>query len=272
MERQTVIRPPAVAGQFYPGTAAQVNADLDRFLRPVEKQRDALAVLVPHAGWMYSGATAGIAFSVVRVPDRVIMLGPNHHGLGDPYAMANAGAWRTPVGDAPICEPLAKALLKNCALLTADPRAHSVEHSLEVQVPFLLRRNPNVQIVPVLIGRAVQKELREIGAAIARTIQESRERVLLLASSDLNHYEDRETSNRKDKLALDAVVNLDEETLLKQVATHNISMCGVLPAYIVLVAAKALGAKHAELLNYRTSGDVNGDYSAVVGYGAVVIE
>ncbi|MGD0248266.1 MAG: AmmeMemoRadiSam system protein B, partial [Candidatus Limnocylindrales bacterium] len=151
----------------------------------------------------------------------------------------------------------------------ADPRAHSVEHSLEVQVPFLLRRNPNVQIVPVLIGRAVQKELREISAAIARTIQESRERVLLLASSDLNHYEDRETSNHKDKLALDAVVNLDEETLLEQVATHNISMCGVLPAYIVLVAAKALGAKHAELLNYRTSGDVNGDYSAVVGYGAV---
>ncbi len=272
MERQTVIRPPAVAGQFYPGTAAQVNAELDRLLRPVEKQRDALAVLVPHAGWMYSGATAGTAFAAVRVPDRVIMFGPNHHGLGNPYAMADAGAWRTPVGDVPICEPLAKALLRNCALLTADPRAHSVEHSLEVQVPFLLRRNPNVQIVPILIGRAMQKELREISVAIARTVQESRERVLLLASSDLNHYEDQETSNRKDKLALDAVVNLDEETLLKQVATHNISMCGVLPAYIVLVAAKALGAKHAELLNYRTSGDVNGDYSAVVGYGAVVIE
>ena len=272
MEKQTMIRPTAVAGRFYPGAAAQVNADLDRLLQPVEQQRDALAVVVPHAGWMYSGATAGAAYAVVHVPDRVIMLGPNHHGLGDPYAVADAGAWRTPVGDVPICEPLAAALLRNCALLTADRRAHSMEHSLEVQVPFLLRRNPNVQIVPILIGSAARKDLREIGAAIARTVHECGERVLLLASSDLNHYEDKETSNCKDKLALDAVVNLDEETLLRQVATHNISMCGVLPAYIVLVAAKALGAKHAELLDYRTSGDVNGDYSAVVGYGAVVIE
>jgi AmmeMemoRadiSam system protein B len=272
MERQTMIRPPAVAGQFYPGAAAQVNASLDHLMRPVEKQRDALAVVVPHAGWMYSGATAGMAYAAVRVPDRVIMLGPNHHGLGSPYAVADTGAWRTPVGDAPICEPLAAALIRNCALLTADRGAHSMEHSLEVQVPFLLRRNPNVQIVPILIGRAGRKEMREIGAAIARTVQESGERVLLLASSDMNHYEDQETSNRKDKLALDAVVKLDEETLLKQVATNGISMCGVLPTYIVLVAAKALGAKHAELLDYRTSGDTTGDYSAVVGYGAVVIE
>lgn len=272
MERQTVIRPPAVAGQFYPGTMAEMNASLDRFLPPAKTQRDALAVVVPHAGWMYSGATAGIAYAAIRVPDRVIMLGPNHHGLGDPYAVADTGAWRTPIGDVPICEPLAAALLKNCALLTADRRAHSVEHSLEVQVPFLLRRNPNVQIVPILIGRAGRKELREIGLAIARTIQESGERVLLLSSSDLNHYENQETSNRKDKLALDAVASLDEETLLRQVATQGISMCGVLPTYIVLVAAKALGAKHAEVVDYRTSGDTTGDYSAVVGYGAVVIE
>jgi AmmeMemoRadiSam system protein B len=267
-----MIRQPAVAGQFYPGTAAQVNADLDRMLKPVERQHDALVVVVPHAGWMYSGATAGAAYAAVRVPDCVIMLGPNHHGLGSPYAVADTGTWRTPVGDASICEPLAKALLKNCALLTADRHAHSAEHSLEVQVPFLLRRNPNVQIVPILIGGAGRKDLREIGAAIARTVQESGERALLLASSDLNHYEDQETSNRKDKLALDAMVSLDEEMLLRQVAAHDISMCGVLPAYIVLVAAKALGAKRAELLDYRTSGDVNGDYSAVVGYGAVVIE
>ncbi len=272
MERQPMIRPPAVAGQFYPGTAKQVNADLDRMLPHVNRQRDALAVVVPHAGWMYSGTTAGTAFAAVRVPDHVIMIGPNHHGLGSPYAVADTGAWRTPIGDVPICEPLVKTLLGNCTLLTADRPAHAVEHSLEVQVPFLLRRNPKVRIVPILIGRAGRKELRAIGAAIARTVQETGKRVLLLASSDMNHYEDQETSHRKDKLALDAVVSLDEETLLRQVAAHEISMCGVLPTYIVLVAAKALGAKRAELLDYRTSGDVSGDYSAVVGYGAVVIE
>jgi MEMO1 family protein len=272
-----VIRQPAVAGQFYPAGASQINAALDELVRPAPEKRDAIAVVCPHAGWTYSGATAGIVYSTVRIPDHVIMLGPNHRGIGSVYALYDAGAWRTPLGDVPIDEPLAAELLDHCGLLAADPRAHGAEHSLEVQVPMLLRANPNVRIVPVLIGggwpeSSGRHNLREIGVAIARTVKECGERVLLLVSSDLNHYEDQETSNRKDKLALDAVVSLDEELLLRQIAAHGISMCGVLPTYIVLVAAKALGAKRAEVLDYRTSGDVSGDYSAVVGYGAVVIE
>jgi len=272
-----VIRQPAAAGQFYPASASQINAELNELVRPAQEKRDAIAVVCPHAGWMYSGATAGTVYSTVRIPDHVIMLGPNHRGIGSPYALYDAGAWRTPLGDVPIDEPLAAELLDHCGLLAEDPRAHGAEHSLEVQVPMLLRANPNVRIVPVLIGggwpeSGGRHNLREIGVAIARTVKEHGERVLLLASSDLNHYEDQETSNRKDKLALDAVVSLDEELLLRQIAAHGISMCGVLPTYIVLVAAKALGAKRAEVLDYRTSGDVSGDYSAVVGYGAVVIE
>jgi AmmeMemoRadiSam system protein B len=267
-----VIRQPAAAGQFYPATASQINAELNELVRPAQEKRDAIAVICPHAGWMYSGATAGTVYSTVRIPDHVIMLGPNHHGIGSPYALYDTGAWRTPLGDVPIDEPLAAELLDHCDLLAKDPRAHGVEHSLEVQVPMLLRANPNVQIVPILIGGGGRNDLREIGVAIARTVKEHGERVLLLASSDLNHYEDQETSNRKDKLALDAVVNLGEEALMDHVRDAKISMCGVLPTYIVLVAAKALGAKRAEVLDYRTSGDVSGDYSAVVGYGAVVIE
>lgn len=272
-----MIRAPAVAGQFYPADAGQVEAELDLVIKPVGELRHAIAIVVPHAGWMYSGATAGIAYSNVRVPDHVIMVGPNHHGLGSPYALYDAGAWRTPVGDVQIDEPLAAELLDNCDLLAEDPRAHSAEHSLEVQVPMLRRVNPNVRIVPVLIGggwpeSGGRRNLREIGAAIAQTVREHGKPVLLLASTDLNHYEDQETSSRKDKLALDAVVALDEESLMDRVAEHDISMCGVAPTYIIIHAAKKLGAKKAELLDHRTSGDVSGDYSAVVGYGGVVIE
>jgi AmmeMemoRadiSam system protein B len=226
---------------------------------------------------VYSGPTAGILYSQVHVPDRVILLGPNHHGAGSPYALYDAGAWRTPVGDVPIAEPLAAELLDNCDLLAEDAGAHRLEHSLEVQLPMLLRANPSVQIVPVLIGGGWpevggRRQLRELGEAIAQTVKEHRQPVLLLASSDLNHYADQQTSNRKDKLALDAVVALDEEGLMNRVIEHDISMCGVAPTYAVLVAAKRLGASRAELLDYRTSGEVSGDFSAVVGYGAVSIQ
>lgn len=272
-----MIREPAVAGQFYPASAREVEVQLGQLLTPAAAKGDAIAVVVPHAGWMYSGATAGKVYSAVRIPDRVIMVGPNHHGIGSPYAVYDAGAWRTPAGDVAIAEPLASALLDNCELLAEDPHAHSAEHSLEVQVPMLLRANPNVHIVPVLIGgdwpeSGGRRKLHEIGNAIAQTVKEYGQRVLLVASTDLNHYESQEISNVKDKLVLDAVVNLDEEALMDRVAEVGVSMCGVAPTYIVIVAAKKLGARRAELLDYRTSGDVTGDYSAVVGYGAVVIE
>jgi AmmeMemoRadiSam system protein B len=271
-----MIRPPAVAGQFYPATAPEITAELDTYIQPIPERRKAIAVVCPHAGWMYSGHTAGRVYSQVEIPDRVILIGPNHHGIGSSYAVFSAGAWNTPVGDVPIAEPLAASLLDNCDLLTEDTRAHSGEHSLEVQVPMLLRVNPAVRIVPVLIGGGWPESggrgnLRVIGAAIAQTVQEYGKPVLLLASTDLNHYEDQETSKIKDKLVLDAVVKLDADALMDHVRDVEVSMCGVAATYIVIHAAKKLGAKQAELLDYRTSGDVSGDFSRVVGYGAVVI-
>ena len=272
-----MIRAPAVAGQFYPATASEVDGALDTLIVPAVSKCRAIAVVCPHAGWMYSGHTAGLVYSNVEIPDRVILVGPNHHGVGSRYAMYSSGAWHTPVGDVPVAEPLASELLDNCDLLAEDAQAHRQEHSLEVQVPMLLRANPNVHIVPVLIGgnwpeSGGRRDLREIGAAIAQTVQEYGKPVLLLASTDLNHYENQETSNIKDKLVLDAVVNLDQEALMDRVIDVEVSMCGVAPTYIVLYAAKKLGAKRAELLEYRTSGDVSGDFTSVVGYGAVIIE
>lgn len=226
---------------------------------------------------MYSGATAGIAYSNVVVPDRVILVGPNHQGTGSPYAVFDAGAWRTPSGDVPIAGALAAELLDRCELLTSDTRAHRAEHSLEVQVPMLQRANPQVQIVPVLIGgrwpdAGGRGELRMIGESIAEVVREYGKPVLLVASTDLNHYEDQETSHVKDKLVLDAVVRLDADGLMQRVKEVEVSMCGVAATYVVLVAAKKLGAQRAELLDYRTSGAVSGDFTRVVGYGAVVVE
>jgi hypothetical protein len=272
-----MVRPPAVAGQFYPETAAEVDAELRALISPADTKRHAIAVVCPHAGWTYSGRTAGFVYSRVEIPDRVILVGPNHHGVGSNYAVYGSGSWHTPAGDVPIAEPLAAELLDNCELLAEDLRAHGGEHSLEVQVPMLFRANPNVKIVPLLIGGGWPESggrgnLREIGVAIARTVQEFGKPVLLLASTDLNHYEDQETSHVKDKLVLDAVVKMDEDALMDRVRDVEVSMCGVASTYIVLHAAKKLGAKRAELLDYRTSGDVSGDFARVVGYGAVVIE
>ena len=276
-ERQQMIRPPAVAGQFYPGGARAIDAALDELIPSVLNPRPAIALVCPHAGWVYSGATAGKAYACVRVPDRVVLFGPNHHGIGSRYALYKAGLWRMPNGDVPIAEALATELLDGCALLSEDPRAHAAEHSLEVQVPMLRRVNPHVQIVPILIGAAWpesggRRELRELGEAIATVVKQHGKPVLLVASTDLNHYEDQQTSHRKDKLALEAVRALDPDGLMDCVTEHDISMCGVAPVYVVLVASKRLGARRAEVIDYRTSGDVSGDLTAVVGYGAIVIE
>jgi MEMO1 family protein len=271
-----MIRPPAVAGQFYPASAGKVEAELDRVIKPAAELRDAIGIVVPHAGWMYSGTTAGKVYSMVKIPDHVIMVGPNHRGIGNRYALFDAGKWQTPVGDVPIDEPLAAELLDHCELLTEDLRAHSAEHSLEVQVPMLRRVNPNVRVVPLLIGGSWPESggralLREIGVAIAATVREYGKPVLLVASTDLNHYEDQETSHIKDKLVLEAITILDEEALMDRVRDVEISMCGVAPTYVVIHAAKKLGAERAELIDYRTSGDVTGDFAAVVGYGGVII-
>ena len=205
------------------------------------------------------------------------MIGPNHHGIGSSYAVFSAGAWNTPVGDVPIAEPLAASLLDNCDLLAEDTRAHSGEHSLEVQVPMLAARQSRRAHRPRghwrrVAGKRRTRESARHRRAIAQTVQEYGKPVLLLASTDLNHYEDQETSKIKDKLVLDAVVKLDADALMDHVRDVEVSMCGVAATYIVIHAAKKLGAKRAELLDYRTSGDVSGDFARVVGYGAVVIE
>lgn len=272
-----MIRPPAVAGQFYPADPAEVEAELDRVIHPVTEPRKAIGIIVPHAGWKYSGVTAGKVYSAVKIPDHVILIGPNHHNTGkSTYALFDAGKWQTPIGDVPVDEPLGAMLLDNCDWFAEAARSHSAEHSLEVQMPMLRRANPKVRVVPIMIGGSWPESggrqiLRDIAEAIAMTVREFGPPVLLMASTDLNHYENQEIAHIKDKLVLSAIEKLDADAMMDHVRDVEVSMCGVAATYIVMHAAKKLGAKRGEVIDYRTSGDVTGDFSSVVGYGGVVI-
>jgi len=272
-----MIRNPAVAGRFYPESSEQVNKELNGLFISKENVTPAIAVVCPHAGWMYSGSTAACAFSSVEIPKNVILIGPNHHNIGNDYAVYSSGSWRTPIGDVPIAEQYTSELLSRSNLFIDDPSAHALEHCLEVNLPMLFHRNPKLHIVPVLIGGSWpdsggRDKLREIGNIIAQTVQTISQPVLLVSSTDLNHYEDQEISHKKNLFALEAILSLDEDALLDQIIGHKISMCGVGATYSTIVAAKQLGARTATTLHYQTSAEVTGDFSSVVGYAAVKIE
>ena len=265
-------RNPAVAGQFYPGTKGSLDQEVARFLDVGVKPRKALGAVAPHAGYVYSGAVAGKVFASVEVPERCIVLCPNHTGMGARAAVWPCGEWSIPTGEIPVDEKLAAQLIASCEDLSEDTAAHLAEHSLEVELPFLLARQPKLQIVPIVISRADLSACRRIGDAIAAVIKACGEEVLIVASTDMNHYEDDARTREKDELAIDRVLALDPDGLIDTCAKNRISMCGVLPTAIAINACKKLGAKKAVLVAHATSGDVSGDKNAVVGYAGFVIE
>jgi len=262
-------RMPAVAGQFYPGTASGLSRALLALTREVKGRSPAIAVVVPHAGYVYSGAVAGEVFSSVLVPKRAVLFCPNHTGIGEDAAVMSHGGWRMPWGDVPIDEELAARLKSASPLLHEDASAHAGEHSLEVQLPFLHRFRPDVRIVPVALGRLSLEECRDLGENVADAIALDPERPLLVASSDMSHYVPDAVARKKDQLAIDRMLALDPEGLYRTVRTERISMCGVLPATVVLFAARRLGATSARLIRYATSGDVSRDFDQVVGYAGL---
>jgi len=262
-------RMPAVSGQFYPGTASGLSRALLALTREVKEREPAIGVVVPHAGYVYSGAVAGEVFSSIRIPDRAVLFCPNHTGIGEDAAIMPRGAWRMPWGDVPIDEELAARLKIACPLLREDASAHSREHAIEVQLPFLHRFRPDVRIVPVALGRLSLEECRVLGENVADAIAGETERPLLVASSDMSHYVPDAVAREKDRMAIDRMLALDPEGLYRIVRTERISMCGVLPATVVLFAARRLGATAARLVRYATSGDVSRDFDQVVGYAGL---
>ena len=265
-------RAPAVAGQFYEGNPErlrrQVAQCLDANPEPAAKA-PFIGAVVPHAGLMYSGHVAGAFYKSAALPKRFVILCPNHTGLGPFAAINREGAWRTPLGDATIDAALAEELMRRAPMLAEDSKAHAREHSLEVQLPFLQQLAGDFTFVPICLATHNYALCEEIGNAIAEVVRG--DEIGILASSDLNHYEDQQTTLRKDQLAIDEVVELDPRGLWDTVAEHDVSMCGFIPTTVMLIAAKKLGATSARLLKHATSGDVNGDYGHVVGYAAIAV-
>lgn len=270
------LRAPAVSGRFYPGTRHELDAAVRGLLERVPNAVSAPArgALAPHAGYLYSGFTAACVFAHLSVPPLVVILAPNHTGVCRAPGGASlweAGAFRTPLGDVSVDEQFADRLLGASPLLGADHAAHRDEHAIEVQLPFLQVRRSDVRIVPVVLAWATWTECRALGLALAQLVAAWPEPVLLLASSDLNHYEPAAVSERKDRAALAALAALDGEELLARCRREPISMCGRAPAAAVAAATRALGATRGTVVDYRHSGWVTGDAAAVVGYGGMVI-
>jgi AmmeMemoRadiSam system protein B len=265
------IRHPAVAGVFYDANRETLERQVEALLPAGSTASAAIGAIVPHAGYVYSGPVAGAVYSRLRLPATAVILCPNHTGRGAPAALDPSDAWRTPLGDVPLARGLADRLLALAGSLREDSEAHRYEHSLEVQLPFLKVLRPDAELVPVCLGEASLPLCREVGEALARLVQEEEEPPILLASSDMNHYESREVGRAKEDLALARIEALDAEGLFRTVREKSISMCGFLPATTLLFAARALGAARAEVVSRRDSGDETGDTSSVVGYAGVVV-
>ncbi len=263
-------RAPAVAGRFYPAQPAELRRELESYLegQPTEA---AIGCVVPHAGIMYSGHVAGAVYARLKAAPSYIILCPNHSGYGRPLAILSEGVWETPLGDAPIDAALAAELRRACRLLEEDEAAHRFEHSLEVQLPFLQVRQPGFRFVPIAVGVGSYGPLEELGRAVAQVAGKAKERPLIVASSDLNHYEPDAINRAKDHKAIDRIVALDPRGLYDTVRREDISMCGFGPTVAMLTAARILGATRAELVRYANSGDVTGDRSHVVGYAGILI-
>ncbi len=252
----------------------RLRAAVDSFLAggSAEKKIRARACLVPHAGYVYSGAVAGEVYRRIEIPGRVILVGPRHFPRGGALAILSEGAWQTPLGMAPIDYPLAEKIVRAFPLLREDPIAHSAEHSLEVQLPFLQRLAPSFSFVPIVIGPAQWEQLEALGRALGGVIAAESEPVLIIASSDMNHYESDAVTRIKDRKAIDQILALEPRKLFETVRDEKISMCGYAAAVATVIAACELGAVGGELVRYATSGDVNGDMEQVVGYAGIVIE
>ncbi len=287
----SAVRTPAVAGRFYPGRAEELLREVREFTStgkiPTETGRiAAIGCVAPHAGYIYSGGVAGAVYSRLKIPERCVILCPNHTGKGRPLAIMASTTWQTPLGEVAADADMSARLLHRFPALQEDSAAHRAEHAIEVQLPFLQALRPELKIVPIAIGTSNFDVLRGLGEALADVIADHHEedrreedqreerpaKTLIIASSDMNHYESDAITRVKDRKAIERVLALDARGLWEVVMNEEISMCGFGPTIVMLTAAKLLGAASATLVKYSTSGDVSGDYESVVGYAGIIVE
>ncbi|MEW6068189.1 MAG: AmmeMemoRadiSam system protein B [Nitrospirota bacterium] len=264
-------RSPAVAGQFYYGSASKLTQQVEQYIDKNAKKEKVIGIVSPHAGLIYSGSVAGAVYSTIDIPHTFVIIGPNHTGLGSQISIIESGEWEIPTGSLNVDEKISHGIIMNVPIVTKDAQAHMFEHSLEVQLPFILYFSKKVKIVPILILSATLDECRLIGEGIAKAIKGFDYPVAIVASSDMSHYVHDSVARQKDRKAIDMILSLDPEGLYETVMKERISMCGYLPVTTMLFAAKSLGAESAKLIKYSTSAEVSGDYDHVVGYAGIVI-
>jgi AmmeMemoRadiSam system protein B len=266
-------REPVVAGQFYPKDPAALEREVLGYLGLAESRENerTLLAMCPHAGYVFSGAVAGQTLGRANLAPLVLLLGPNHTGRGVPLSLWDRGAWRFPGGQLQVDAELAKALLDMAPRLSVNYDAHLYEHSLEVLLPFLRCINPETRIVPVAVAEPRVETLVELGGQIANVLATWKEPVSIVVSSDMSHYVSHAEAERRDRYALDKMVEVSPEGLYRTVRQLGISMCGVYPMTVGLAACRALGAREGALVAYATSGEVSGDYDRVVGYAGVLV-
>jgi len=265
-------RLPIASGSFYPGNREELEGVLKTLMIDCPARQKALGAISPHAGYVYSGRVMGSVFSRIEVPDTVVILAPNHTGRGTPFSVWPEGRWRTPLGDTSIDEELVNEILNTCELLEKDKAAHENEHSAEVILPFLQYNNPQVKIVVIVIRSGNFEDLSIVGKSIGDVLKKTKPGTLVVASSDMTHYESQQSADKKDKSAIAEIVALREGGLYRVVRELDVSMCGVSPVISMLVCSKERDAATAELIKYETSGDTTGDYDHVVGYAGVIVE
>ncbi len=263
-------RGPAVAGTFYAG-AGRLWEQVRGLLPDAATRQRVVGAVAPHAGYLYSGRVAAAVYSRIEPPSTLVILGPNHTGVGAEAAIMTEGAWATPLGEVPIDHVLARAILEASRTLKEDARAHREEHSIEVQLPFVQVLMPEAQFVPICLMRADFAVCLDVGRAVARAIRRLGRSAVVVASTDMSHYVPLQVAERKDRQAIAAIEALDAERLFAVVRRERISMCGFIPTTAALVTAKALGAARGHLVQYATSGDVSGDYEQVVGYAGLLL-
>jgi AmmeMemoRadiSam system protein B len=267
-----MIRNPTVAGYFYPASPAEIKKMFAKYIDKSVPKEEVVGLLMPHAGYQYSGAVAGAAISRVSFKDTFIIIGPSHSGMGKPFSVMPEGTWRTPLGEVEVDAELARKIIELSDYAEEDYLAHEDEHAVEVQVPFLQYIKPDVKIVPIILAGAYVDAYKEIGHAIAGAIKELKREAVILASGDMTHHEPQRAAREKDMKAVEAMLALDEDELTRRYNKLNITMCAHGPVVTLIAAAKELGVTGAELIKYQTSGDATGDYGSVVGYAGVIFK
>ena len=266
-----MLRSPAVAGRFYPANPETLGRDLDRYIVPAPEPLRALGCVVPHAGYMYSGHVAGAVYGALQLPRLLVILCPNHSGRGRPLALYGSGEWLTPLGRAAVDIEMAELLKREYALVSEDSEAHAAEHALEVQLPFVQRLVPSFTFVPIAVGVGDFTRLEELGQALGRTAALAARPLLIIASSDMNHYEPDGITRVKDRQAIDAILELNPRRLFEVLRREKNTMCGYGPVIAMLTAARQLGANRASLVRYATSADAGAGRDSVVGYAGIVV-